>query len=165
VTLIAPLASLDRSRPLLDLERVRIPVYQEKKYLLSDIISETSPYTFSLDPDTTIDTSGNGVYEDDYTTSASGVRISATGLTLGAYDSLGTRVMQAQVADSYGNITDSPLEVEVYAPLPEITSVIGSTLSGYLREELLSEPIHIFRVRQGDGITLIDPKASMTDAR
>lgn len=69
ITLIAPLASLDRSRPVLDLDRVRIPVYQEKKYLLRDLISETSQYAFSIDPDTTVDTSGNGIYEDDYTES------------------------------------------------------------------------------------------------
>jgi hypothetical protein len=33
-----------------------------------------------------------------------------------------------------------------------------------LDEKLSSEPVHLFRVRQGEGITLVDPNPMMTDA-
>ncbi len=34
-----------------------------------------SPYTLTIDPDTTIDSDGNGIFDDDFTTSSGGVTI------------------------------------------------------------------------------------------
>jgi hypothetical protein len=70
VTLIAPQASLDRSPPVVDIAgRERIPVYQTRSKPLSDIITEMSSYTLTIDPDTTIDSDGNGIFDDDFSSS------------------------------------------------------------------------------------------------
>lgn len=72
VTLFTPQASLDHGAPVVDIsDTIRIPVYQTKSYALADIITEISPYTVTVDPDTTQDTNSDGIYDNDYTTTAS----------------------------------------------------------------------------------------------
>jgi hypothetical protein len=72
--------------------------------------------------------------------------------------------MMVQVADDYGNITQEPLEIEVYAPIPQIRSISASgSLSGVLDSDIEGEPIHLFRVREGEGIRLISPDSRVTD--
>lgn len=67
VTLIAPQASLDRSPPVLDVSGdYRVPVYQTLRLELSDIVTDMSPYTLSIDRDTTRDSDGNGESDDDF---------------------------------------------------------------------------------------------------
>lgn len=79
MTLIAPQASLDRSSPVIDVGVVRIPVYSSKTLSQNDIITDMSPYVVAIDPDVTVDSDGNGVYEDDFSSAAgSGITITAT---------------------------------------------------------------------------------------
>ena len=163
VTLIAPQASLDRSSPVINVGTVRIPVYKTSSLLKEDIITDMSPYSVSIDPDVTLDSDGNGVYEDDFITSGSGVDITATDIIFGKYDTLGKRMVNMRVVDDYGNETVESLEIEVYAPIPKIeTASSTGNLFGLLDEEISAEPIHLFRVREGEGIALIDPNPFMT---
>lgn len=68
-----------------------------------------------------------------------------------------------RVVDEYGNETIESLEIEVYAPIPKIqTATSTGNLSGILDEEISGEPIHLFRVREGEGITLIAPNPLIT---
>lgn len=71
VTLLAPQASLDQSAPMIDLaDTLDIPVYQTSTYPLSDIITEMSAYTVSIDPDVAQDENTDGIYDNDFTASA-----------------------------------------------------------------------------------------------
>lgn len=60
ITLLAPLASLDNSAPVVDIpSKIQIPVYQSQTFALKDIISDMSPTNISIDPDTSVDEDGN----------------------------------------------------------------------------------------------------------
>lgn len=68
-----------------------------------------------------------------------------------------------RVVDEYGNETVETLEIEVYTPIPKIeTATSTGNLRGILDEEISGEPIHLFRVREGEGISLIDPNPLIT---
>ncbi len=60
-------------------------------------------------------------------------------------------------------MTLSPFEIEVYAPIPQITT---ASLTGYLRGILdvpvSAEPIDIFRIREGHDIANIFPRSLLT---
>lgn len=61
--------------------------------------------------------------------------------------------MNMEVTDLYGNITLVPLEIDVYAPIPQIQSVSSvGMLAGILDEPISFEPVHFFRIREGDGL-------------
>jgi hypothetical protein len=142
-----------------------VPVYQKTSLILSDIITDTSPYTVSVDPDITLDSDANGNYEDDYITSGSGIALSATDISFGPYDTLGKRRISMRVVDTYGNETVEPIEIEVYAPIPRIESVSSTgNLSGRIDTEISLEPVHVFRVREGEGISLIDSQPMLTSS-
>jgi hypothetical protein len=164
VTLLAPLASLDRSSPVITLTEQRVPVYQSKSIPLSEVVSDMSDVTIRADDDITVDTNRNWVFEDDFTTQSDTLSISSSDIKLGTYHELGRRVLLVEATDTYGNTTTEPLSVEIYAPIPQIRALSQSgSLVGSLDEPLLGEPVHIFRVREGDGMRLIDPIAEMTD--
>ncbi len=60
VTLLAPLAALDNSAPVVDIaSKIQIPVYGKMDFDLKDIISDMSPTHVSIDPDTTVDEDKN----------------------------------------------------------------------------------------------------------
>lgn len=75
MTLLAPIASLDRSSPILDVGTLRIPVYTSRTINQSEIITDMSPYVVSIDPDITQDADNNGVYEDDFTMSGADIQV------------------------------------------------------------------------------------------
>lgn len=60
ITLLAPLAALDRSAPVVELSDQKVPVYQTKSIPLTDAISEANSFTLLADSDTTIDSDANG---------------------------------------------------------------------------------------------------------
>jgi hypothetical protein len=124
VTLLAPQASLDRSPPVLELpSSIRIPVYQSQKYLLSDIVTDMSAYSFLIDPDITQDENANTFFEDDFTSTGIGMNIDNESVSFGPFDALGTRTMYIQIQDEYGNTTRESLDIEVYAPVPQIQTL------------------------------------------
>lgn len=56
-----------------------------------------------------------------------------------------------KVVDDYGNETIEPVIIEVYAPIPTIdqADLTGSVI-GSIDEAIALEPIHLFRVREGE---------------
>ncbi len=68
---MAPQASLDRSSPVINVGVIRIPVYKSSSITMTDIITDMSPYSVSIDPDVTTDANGNGIYEDDFISNGS----------------------------------------------------------------------------------------------
>ena len=49
-------------------------------------------------------------------------------IAFGPYDTLGIRRMTMKVVDTFGNTTIEPLDIEVYAPIPQIQSVSSTGL-------------------------------------
>lgn len=61
--------------------------------------------------------------------------------------------MNIEVTDFYGNTALVPLQIDVYSPVPQIQSVSKSgILTGALDAALSLEPIHFFRIREGEGL-------------
>lgn len=166
MTLLAPLASLDQSSPVVDIARtIRIPVYQTLSYDLKNIITEMSAYEVAIDADTTVDTDANGTYDDDFSLSGTGVALSKTTLNFGSFSELGIHQMQLSVTDMYGNTSLVPLQVEVYAPVPQIQSISSSgILIGNTDPLTALEPIHVFRIRSGSPLQMLFPPPILTDA-
>lgn len=71
ITLLAPLAALDRSAPVVELTDQKVPVYQTVSIPLTDAVSEASSFSLLADPDVTQDSDANGGYADDFVASAS----------------------------------------------------------------------------------------------
>lgn len=108
---------------MVELTDQKVPVYQTKTIPLIDAVSEASLFTLLADPDTTIDSDGNGGYADDFVITSTGISINANNIVFGVYDTLGSRLMNLSAADAFGNKTTSPLKVDVYAPVPKVVSV------------------------------------------
>ncbi len=164
VTLMAPQLGLDGSAPVVDIPtKIRVPVYQSIEYDLKKIISDVSPTTVMIDPDTTIDSDNNGSYDDDFVSSGTGVRVNSNTLTFGPFDELGNFLMQLKVQDAYGNINLLPLQLEVFAPVPQITSItLSGSLLGNIDPVGSLEPIHFFRIRSGSPLTQLFSQSVLT---
>lgn len=87
------------------------------------MITETSSYSIEIDADITVDSDGNGIYDDDFASQGTGFLLSNSTLTFGPFDTLGSRFMNMRVTDLYGNSTLGILQLDVYAPIPQIRSV------------------------------------------
>ncbi len=163
--LLAPQASSDRSAPVVDFpDSMRIPVYSVKTMKLSDYITERSNYTVLVDPDITTDADWNGVMNDDFSSNGGNdVMISSWTLVVWLFDVVGNRTAQIQVIDEFNNITESTIDIEIYAPVPQIST---STQSGWILwkidEPIASEPVDVFRVRSGTPITRITKTSLIT---
>ncbi len=73
---MSPQAFLDKSAPVIDIpEKIRIPVYQQTAFDLKNFITDRSSYTVSIDPDIVVDSDKNGVFDDDFVQSGTGVII------------------------------------------------------------------------------------------
>lgn len=82
-SLLVAQASSDTSSPEWNLtDTFRIPVYQVQTYALDDLITETSEYSVRVDPDETQDSNGNGIYDDDFVTSGSGIHVGANDIQI-----------------------------------------------------------------------------------
>ncbi len=83
------------------------------------------------DMDVTQDENGDGIYDNDFTTSSSGLLITESTLEFGPFDTLDPRLVLLKAQDEYRNTLLFPLRVEVYAPIPQIESVSSTgMLSG-----------------------------------
>lgn len=124
VILFAPQASSDDGAPLVDLPaRIRLPIYSKKTFKISDILTDLSDATISIDSDMGIDSDGNGIYEDDFSLSGTGFSISQYDLEFGQFTTPGIYEMTIKAIDEMNNVTVMPFEVEAYTPVPKIQSV------------------------------------------
>jgi hypothetical protein len=70
VILIPPQATSDDGDPIVDLPtRIRLPIYSTRSYRITDILTDLSNATISIDSDLTRDTHSNGIFDDDFTAS------------------------------------------------------------------------------------------------
>lgn len=67
VVLISPQTASDETPPVIsNMDNLRIPVYSKMTFPFSEIISELSGFSTLIDVDTSVDSDGNGVYDDDF---------------------------------------------------------------------------------------------------
>ncbi len=165
VVLFSPQIASDTSAPVIDFpDTVRVPVYATGTFDLTDYISEMHSYTVSIDEDITLDENGNGISEDDFTTTGSKISLRNNILTIAPHTSLDTATALLRVTDENGNTSLKGLTIEIYAPVPQITSITGTGwIDGGLDEKIIQEPIHLFRVRPGTDIIKLNPNSLLTD--
>ena len=63
-------------------------MYQKQSFPLKDFIFETNSYSTLIDPDISLDQNGNGVFDDDFTSSGTFVHINTTDMEIGPFDTL-----------------------------------------------------------------------------
>lgn len=77
IALLSPQLSSDNSNPVVSLsESVRVPVYAERKFQISDFVTELSPFAIQIDENINVDSDSNGVYDDDFDSTRNNVKIS-----------------------------------------------------------------------------------------
>lgn len=104
----------------------------------SDGDKNTSNDKDSNNPNSTFHIKGDGAYK----------------FTFGPFDSLFTKTIRLFASDTAGNTSQKDIRLTVYSPIPDITSVSGSIVSGKLNESLQGEPIDLFRYRNGGLVRL-----------
>jgi hypothetical protein len=78
VTLFAPQATSDDGSPIVDLPtRIRLPIYSSRNYKITDILTDLSTASISIDPDLATDADNNGIFDDDFASSGAGFSISS----------------------------------------------------------------------------------------
>jgi hypothetical protein len=164
VILFAPQASSDDGAPIVDLPtRIRLPIYATKSYKISDILTDLSQATITIDNDLTLDSDKNNISDDDFATSGTGFSISSQTLTFGKFTTPGKYTMLIQAVDDMGNTSAVPLKIEAYAVIPQIQSVTKQgNLTGSIAEPVSDTPVHFFRVRSGEVPALVNPASTLT---
>jgi hypothetical protein len=165
VTLLAPQKSSDKSPPEIELpDRIRIPVYQTQDFLLRNTILETNAYTLLWDDDIRQDTDQNGVFDDDFRDIGSGMKITPSLLSFWPFPVVENRTIVLRAEDEFGNITEKPVTLEIYSPVPQISNISSWwIITGKINESLANEPVDIFRVRSWQQIVKITQSSLMTD--
>lgn len=70
VILFAPQATSDDGEPIVDLPtRIRLPIYSSRSYRITDILTDLSAASITIDPDLATDTDNNGIFDDDFASS------------------------------------------------------------------------------------------------
>jgi hypothetical protein len=165
VILLSPQVSGDQSAPIIDIpDVIRVPVYSSKIVDLSEYVSEMNAYDIVFDEDITLDENGNGIPDDDFTKNWSGLSLVDKTLTIAAHTSLDTYESIFKVVDERGNTAFKWVQIEIYPPVPQITNISWTGwLDGSLDEEIVSEPIHLFRVRPGANIERVNSDKLLTN--
>lgn len=102
VLLMAPQLASDKTSPVISLgDSIRVPVYAEQSFALSDIVTELSKYSVTVDPDTTVDENKNGIYDDDFVASGDGVRVTDHDMIFGPFSAPGARTMNLKIRDEF----------------------------------------------------------------
>lgn len=166
VTLLAPQAASDAGAPIIDLPTdIRIPIYTTRSYALSDILTDLSPVTLTIDSDITTDTDHNSIFDDDFVSASPTANISPRELVFGSFTQPGKYNMMLRAVDALGNTTTMPLTVTAYTPIPQIQGVTSTGwVLGTISESLSGIPTHLFRVRSGEQPTLLSSGATISSS-
>ena len=81
--------------------------------------------------DVTQDENGDGMYDNDFSSSGSLFRVTDRTLEFGPFDTLDPRLVLLKAQDEYRNTILFPLRIEVFSPIPQIESISSTgMLSG-----------------------------------
>ena len=152
--LFAPQVESDRSAPDINLaQKIRIPVYQTRKIDMTEAIYENgwteniSDIWIDFDLETDSDNDGN-LFNDRDTDKINIINtLGEISIAFGPYEELFSKRIRISAEDKNWNIGSREVSFEVYAPQPEIDVFTDGTIAGTLDEELVWEPIRIYRYR------------------
>ncbi|MCH2188381.1 hypothetical protein MK079_00960 [Candidatus Gracilibacteria bacterium] len=153
--LLAPQEASDAIAPTLTLSSLRVPVYQTQIIDLSPSIYENGGIRALKE--VRIDNIAD--FGDHLELVQTPSRIE---LHVKEFDTLSTRPITITLIDNNDNSTTTSVPFEVYAPIPQISTLSGSTLSGDIGEDLDNEPISLYRYR-GGVITALTTTSGATD--
>lgn len=152
--LLSPQTQADTLAPELALnQKIRIPVYQQQEVDLSPYIYEDSGLSgisdVWVDFDLSQDSDGDGNPANDI--DADNVFITKTSASISLrfwpYDDIFEKDISISLMDDNNNITTKRVPFEVYPPTPSIIGIENSTITGVLDEDLLNEPVRLYRYR------------------
>jgi uncharacterized repeat protein (TIGR01451 family) len=169
--LLAPQIYSDTLAPQIGLtQKIRVPVYQKHKIDLTPYIYEDGGLSgiseLRIDFDLGIDSDGDGNPKND--ADSENITITKTAakieIEFGPYDELFERDILIALEDDNGNIGSREVGFEVYPPIPTILDIQENTITGVIDEDLLNEPVRLYRYRWGiiqklqaaDGTDLIE---------
>lgn len=155
LTLLSPQTAADTSGPISTglSDTYRIPIYTKELFQAKTYFSDISGVArLFADTDSTVDSNGDDITDND-PDSDTGSFVKkggdSTELMIGPFDAPGNHQVTLNVVDGNGNVTKQSLTIVAYAPIPEISTDSGSSISGKLEKEIAGEPIDIMRVRSG----------------
>lgn len=169
--LLAPQIYSDTLAPQIGLtQKIRVPVYQKQKIDLTPYIYEDGGLWWiaevRVDFDLAVDSDGDGDTQND--ADSENISITKTPIKIeiefGAYDELFEKNIMIALIDDNGNIGSREIGFEVYPPIPSILDIEDSIITGIIDEDLLDEPVRLYRYRGGiiqklqsaDGTDLIE---------
>jgi len=134
-------------------QKIRVPVYQSQEVDLTPYIYEDSGLAgisdVWVDFDLLTDSDEDGNTRNDRDTDNISIMQSLTNITIefGPYESLFERDIVIALSDDNGNIAIKQVPFEVYAPVPSIIDIDDSVITGVIDEDLLDEPVRLYRYR------------------
>ncbi|RKW20498.1 VCBS repeat-containing protein [Candidatus Gracilibacteria bacterium] len=167
--LLSSQSKADRNLPEVELNSIKVPVYQEVEINITDKVSDYGGTKGIRDiyvdffPER--DTNGDLNPKND-NDSMPNLQIFKRGdsiiLKVGKFTSLLKKKIGINVIDENQNRGYTEVNLEIYSPIPEIESYDGVTISGKISEKLQGEPINFYRFRGGDLTKLGDEKDNLT---
>lgn len=154
--LLSPQVQADNVNPELYLDKLLLPVYQEKDYELANFIFDDSWVNgiqnifidFDLELDSDLDWNTKN---DDDSSEMENINFikwnDSLILRLWKFDSLFKKNIWITIVDSNNNITYKDINLEVYSPVPSISSYEWENIRWDINESLTDEPVNIYRYR------------------
>ena len=154
--LFSPQLQADKNAPDISLSKpIRVPVYQTKTIDMTEYVYEDGGVKniadIWVDFDLTFDSDedGNTLNDRDIDKIEIEKTLNTLDISFGPYEELFTKNIRISVEDKNGNIGQRNVGFEVYAPQPQIDSILDGTIAWSLDEQLIWEPIRIYRYRWG----------------
>jgi len=159
-SLLSPQTEADTTSPELNLNSIRIPVFQKKTIDLSSYIYENSWIKdidrVIVDMDLNADTNNdwNNKNDDDWSINWPYknkikviISMISLKLELWKFDDIFKKKIWVTTIDKNNNIGYKEIDFEVYSPIPEINAYIWWKVDWKINEEITEEPINLYRYR------------------
>lgn len=146
--LLSPQNEADQNAPeLIYSSKIRLPVYQEKIIDFSEYIYENTWINNIKN------VSINWINDDEYTVLQSTGKIR---IKFWKFDELFIKEIQVKLTDTNNNESIRTLKLEVYSPVPKIDIYVDDMIQWKINEELIDEPVSVYRIRGGSITRLKD---------
>ncbi len=155
LSLLSPQSQADKEAPLISLAKsIKIPVYQKYSINLQQYISDISQIKkIYIDWDLSFDSDWDWILDNDKdslnNSNIYNIKKWETiyDLKFWPFNDIFKKKIKLFAVDENDNIWEFLLDLEVYAPIPQIRSITWSTIWWIINEKLINEPVDIFRLR------------------